>query len=160
FPRRAARLAKPSESAWVARSVTRAWSTRWPTTSASASGAACQSGSAVGSSAGSFSPAELLVVDRRVDDRRFDAKIGGYLGHQDFMQQLGEFDGVLRPSLDRLAEQHNSRPSRVASDVDARGNQPGQRDGAVGDHLWRPLHGIGVLRRDAGYLVDRDVQSR
>jgi hypothetical protein len=51
----------------------------------------------------------LLVVDRRVDDRRFDAQIRGHLSHQDFMQQLGEFDGVFRPSLDRLAEQHNSR---------------------------------------------------
>ena len=78
----------------------------------------------------------LLVVDRRVDDRRFDAQIRGHLSHQDLMQQLGEFDGVLRPSLDRLAEQHNSRPSGVASDVDARRNQPSQRDGAVDGEPW------------------------
>ncbi len=33
------------------------------------------------------------------------------------MQQLGQLDGVLRPSLDRLAEQHNSRPGGIPADV-------------------------------------------
>ena len=144
--------------------VTPAWTTHWPTTSASASGAGFPSGSAVASSAASSESRSLhrasLVVDRRVDDRRFDAQIGGHLSHQDFMQQLGEFDGVLRPSLDRLAEQHNSRPRRITSDIDARRDQPGQRDRAIGDHLRRPLHGLGILRRDPGYLVDGDIQRR
>src|SRR4051812_38010605 len=132
FPRRAARPAKPSESAWVARCGTGALSTRWPTTSASAFGADFPNGSAAASSAGSSRLQVLLVVDRRVDDRRFDSQIRGHLSHQDFMQQLGEFDGVLRPSLDRLAEQHNSRTGRVTSNIDPRRNQPGQRNRTIG----------------------------
>ena len=52
----------------------------------------------------------LLVIDRRVDDRRLDVQIGGDLGHQDLVQQFGEFDGILGAPLDWLAEQHNSRP--------------------------------------------------
>ena len=34
------------------------------------------------------------------------------------MQQLGEFVGVLGPTLDRLPEQDDSRPRGVAADID------------------------------------------
>ena len=158
FPEKGGSTREAKRICRAARFAMRASITRWPMTSASASGVASPSGSAVASSAASSSSAALLVVDRRVDDRGLDAQIGGHLGHKNLMQKLGEFDGVLRPSLDRLAEQHNSRASGIPANVDPRRDQPGQRDRTVGHHLRRPLHTIRVLA--ATFAVSRRRRRR
>src|ERR1700759_201166 len=143
FPRRVAPPARPRRSASVARCVMSAWNTPWRMTAAWASGAVFPNGNVAASSAASSDPPESFVVDRRIDDRGFDVQIDGHLSHQDLVQQLAKFDGVLRPPLDRLAEQDNSRPCGVAADVDAGRYQAGERDRPIGDHFGRPLHAVG-----------------
>jgi hypothetical protein len=102
----------------------------------------------------------LIVVDRRVYDRGFDAQVGGYLGYENFMQQFGEFGTVFNAPLDRLAEQHNSRPGGGSAGVDAGGDQPGQRDWPIGDDFGRLLHAVRILGRNPWDIVDRHVEPR
>ena len=116
-------------------------STPWPTTSASASGAACPSGNAV-AQARHHLTAQSANPDRRVDHRRLDTQIRGHLSHQDVVQ-IGEIQESFDAPLNRLAEQHDSRPGGVAADVDPGRDQPRQRDRAVGHHLRRELNVLG-----------------